>query len=195
MRSAQTALCRTSAGDAAGLQSRQRLVNRTRLRRRGWIALIGATPAHAMMLLGDVGEVEEVGERAGHRQRFGQRHRRQLERQIVELAVTRLRSRRLRGVADLFDPLVERLSLLMAERLAQQGSQQAYVVAQRLVRIVGVKCGITCGRGRRVDELVHDGAASRRSSLGYCRAKEIRLSCGWSVPRAADQRLRHRSRQ
>ncbi len=51
------------------------------------VAQVGAAPAHAMMLLGDVGEVEEVREGAGDRQRVVHGHARQLVGQHAEVGV------------------------------------------------------------------------------------------------------------
>jgi hypothetical protein len=91
-----------------------------------------------MMLFGDVREVQEVRERPRDRQRFGDRHGRQLEREIVEGSSSATgRPRRLGRAAHLLDALVERGTLLMTERLSQERPQQSDVIAERLVEIVG----------------------------------------------------------
>ena len=91
------------------------------------------------MLFGDVGEVQEVREAARHGQRRLDRHRPQLVGQ-------RARSRRppvpvLRALgerADPLDPLEVRDALVAAQRFAEQLAEQPDVVAERLVRIVGL---------------------------------------------------------
>ena len=59
-------------------QARERVRARAALRRSARVAQVGAAAAHAMVLLGDVGEVEEVREGAGNRQRVLHVHPRQL---------------------------------------------------------------------------------------------------------------------
>ena len=131
------------ARHARPLQPRQRLVDRSRLRRCGRIALVGTTSSYAMVLFGDIGEIQEVRESPRNRERLSERHGRQLVRQLVErLTPLTGRSSRLCRIANLLDPLVECVSCLMTERLPQQGPEQPHVVAQRLVRIVT--------RGRRL---------------------------------------------
>ena len=69
--------------DAAGDQPRERLFARRRLRAGSRIALVVAPPPHAMVLLGDVGQRQEVGERP----RDGQRR---LHRQVPQHAGERV---------------------------------------------------------------------------------------------------------
>ena len=132
MRRLQTAWCRASARDAARQQPRQRLLDRRRLRPGPRIALIGAAPPHAVMLLGDVGEVQEVGEAARDRQRRLDRHGAQLGGQRLEaVSESPPTARALGQRPDALDALEERLPLLPPQRLAEQLAEQPHVVAQR----------------------------------------------------------------
>ena len=150
------------------------------------------------------------------------RHRRQLERQIVErglplrlaaradFAALRTRSTRSKSASPSCD-----------ERLAQQRAEQPDVVAQRLVRIVRRRRSLGFDwrmRRRRIDELVHDLVPPRRGAVASTEVheepeyqdrlsgeREFRLVLiGWSSSSAAyplsrvepvELRLRHRRRQ
>ena len=59
---------------ASGQQAPERVLAGAALRRGARVALVGAAAADAVVLLGDVGEIQEVRERARHRQRFVDRH-------------------------------------------------------------------------------------------------------------------------
>ena len=141
-------------------QPRERFIDGSGLRRGGRIALIGAPASHAVVLLRDVREVQEVRERPGDRQGLGNGHRRQFERQLVQgsLPLTRPSSR-FRSVAHPLDALEEGVPLLVAQRLAEQRAEQPHVIPQRLVRIVRRmrRLGFDWRMSRRrIGELVHD---------------------------------------
>ena len=122
--------------DPARQQTRQCFLDRPRLGTRARITLIRAAPAHAVMLFGDVCEIQEVREAARDRQRGLDRHRAQLVRQRLE-PVRRRHARAFGERAHAFHPLEQRLSLLAAQRLAQQFAEQPDVVAQRPMRVDG----------------------------------------------------------
>ena len=55
-----------------------------------------------------------------------------------------------RGLADVLDELEGLLALLFAHRVAEDAAEQADVVAQRLVLVVGLGAGVGLGgSGRR----------------------------------------------
>ncbi len=122
------------ARHAARQQPRQRLFDRGRLRTGARIALIRPAPANAMMLFGDVGEVQEVREAARDRQRRFDRHRPQLAGERLE-PVRRRHAGPLGERAHALHALEERLPFLPAQRLAEQFAEQTHVVAQRPVRV------------------------------------------------------------
>ena len=130
----QTARCRASGDTPPESRRRQRFFDRRRLRTRARVTLVGAAPAHAMMLLGDVGQVQEMREAARDRQRRLDRHGAQLAGERFE-AVRRRHPRPLGERAHALDALEERLPFLAAQRLAEQFAEQAHVVAQRPVRV------------------------------------------------------------
>ena len=133
----QTARCRASGDDAAREQAWQCFFNRRRLRARARVTLVGAAPAHAVVLLGDVGQVQEMREAARDRQRRLDRHGAQLAGERLE-AIRRRYPRPLGERAHALDALEERLPFLPAQRLAQQFAEQAHVVSQGAVRVVRV---------------------------------------------------------
>ena len=83
MRSARIAACSRS-GTGLGGQPRQRVFDRVGLRTGVRIALVRPAAADAMVLLGDVRQVQELREGARDRQRRVHRHGRQLLGQLVE---------------------------------------------------------------------------------------------------------------
>ena len=87
-----------------------------------------------MMLLGDVGEVQEVREAARDRQRRLDRHRPQLGGERLE-PVRRRHAGPLGERPHALHALEERLSFLAPQRLAEQFAEQTHVVAQRPVRV------------------------------------------------------------
>ena len=88
------------------------------------------------MLLGDVGQREEVRERPGD---WHGRRNRQVAEPVGELfegdRIAGVRA--LRECADCLHALEQRLALAGAKRVAEQLAQQAHILAQRLMRIVG----------------------------------------------------------
>ena len=118
-------------------QTRERFIDGSGLRGGGRIPQIGAPAAHAVVLLRDVREVQEVREGSRDRQGLRNGHRRQVERQLVERGLPLpWPSSRFRRVAHPLDALEQRVAFLVTQRLAQQRAEQPDVVAQRLVRIV-----------------------------------------------------------
>ena len=122
--------------DAVRQQRRERVLERGALRRRLRIALVLAAPADAVVLLGDVGQVQEVRERAGDRQRLVQRHPAEEVREGAERGgITR--PPLLRQGAHALHALEDAIARLLADRVAQQAAQVADVPAEARVRISG----------------------------------------------------------
>ena len=120
---------------ATGPQPGKRLVARASLGSGGGIALVRPAAADAVVLLGDVGEMKEVGEGAGDRQRRGHRHARQFVGQPVEVLV-RARVCPLRQRAHPLHRLEEIIPFERAKGLPQQLAKTPHVFAQGFVRIV-----------------------------------------------------------
>ena len=102
------------------------------------IAQVGAAPADAVVLLGDVGQVEEMREGARQRDRGIDRQAGQHRRQLAEVAVG-ARARALGQRAHVLDALEDRLARVRPQRLAEQLAEQPDILPQRLVRIVHVR--------------------------------------------------------
>ncbi len=115
-------------------QARQRFLDRGRLGSRARVALIGAAAAHAVVLLGDVGQVEEVRKAPRNRERRLDRHRAELAGQCFE-SIRRRHACAFGERAHALDALEERLAFLPAQRLAQQFAEQAHVVAEGAMRV------------------------------------------------------------
>jgi hypothetical protein len=92
-----------------------------------------AAAMHPMVLLGDVGQREEMRERAGDRQRRRDRHVAQQPVDVLELAVERARP--LGGLPHLLDLFENLVPFVMAQHTSEHLPEQAHVVSQRLVRI------------------------------------------------------------
>ena len=88
-----------------------------------------------MVLLGDVGEVEEVREAPRDRERRLDGHRTELGGQRLE-SVRRRHARALGKRAHAFHPLEEWLALLPAQRFPKELAEQPDVVAQGAMRVV-----------------------------------------------------------
>lgn len=131
--------------DASREKPRKRLRARATLRRCAAVMLVGASPPDTVVLLSNVGEVKEVGERTCDRQRSIHRQPRKLGRKHFEV-LHPLGSRMLRQRPDTFDGAEQVVALDRPKRCAQQLAQQAHVVAQRLVRIVCHVSEITRGK-------------------------------------------------
>ena len=91
------------------------------------------------MLLGHVRKVEEMCERPGDRHGSLERHARQFGAQRVEVSslvgAARIAPAGLGERPHGLDSIEECLSFLAPQRLAQQLTEKAHVVANRLVRI------------------------------------------------------------
>ena len=115
-------------------QPAERLLARAALRRQVRRLLVGAAAADPVVLLGDVGEVQELREGARHRQDLVHRHPAELGRQRVEGAGVA----RAAGLGEGADALHQGEALLpfpRADRLPEQLAEQPDVVAQGLVGI------------------------------------------------------------
>jgi len=110
------------------LEPRERIVER--FPRHALVELVRTEPAHAMVLLGDVCELEVEGEGAQHA-------RLPLERQrldgFLDLLVRRAGARRARERAHPLDVLEQRLALLLDEDAPEQVAEQADVTAERCI--------------------------------------------------------------
>jgi len=132
-----------------GLEALEQVGKHAGLERRG---LPGTAAANLVVLLGDVGQVEELVERTGHRQQF-----------VLIEAVQRLGQqlrallgpapRRLGTLADAFDLVEEQIAVLRTDGVAEQFSQQVYVVAQA-----------------RIDDFRHDPVPSASAAEQASRA-------------------------
>ncbi len=105
------------------------------MRQTGGISLIVATPADAVMLFGNVGEIEEVRERPGDRQCGVQRQVGQIIGEVSEGVLIAVTSG-LCHCADVLDDLIDRFTFERAKGLAEQLAQQPDVIAKRFMRIV-----------------------------------------------------------
>ena len=114
-------------------QSRERLGGGAALRLPVRIARMVAAAMHAVVLLGDVGQRQEMRERAGDGQRRCDRHVAQQPVDVLELAVERARP--LGGLAHLLDLLEDLVPFVMPQHAPEHLPEQAHVVSQRLVRI------------------------------------------------------------
>ncbi len=134
--------------DAAGNQSPERLVAGSDLWRRIWRAKIRPPATDPVMLLGDIGEIEELRERARDGKGFLDGHLLEQPRQRGEVGVAAA-SRFLRQRADALDPIERRLAFLSPKRFPQQLPKQAHVVSQGFGQLVAhVLSSLTdCGCG------------------------------------------------
>jgi hypothetical protein len=85
-----------------------------------------------LVLLGDVGQVEELVERPRHRQQFVFA---QLVEAGAEFGVHRATAIGLGALADLLDLVEKRLAVLVANGVAQQLTQQVNILAQACIDI------------------------------------------------------------
>ena len=121
----------------------------------------GAQLARAVQLLGGVGELEVLGERAAERDRGARVQPGEQVRDLRSAALGRLA----RQPADLLDQLQQLRPAVVGEGLAEHGRQPADVGAQRLV------LGLGDDPGR-----VGDGVGVRRPR--WCGAQQRRLAHG-----------------
>ncbi len=121
---------------AAGYQARKGLLARRRLRAGCRIALIVSPPPHAMVLLGDIRQRKEVGERSRDGQCSFHRQVPQDARERADI-VSLTRSSILRQRSHALDRVEERLSLAQPQRVAEQFAQHPHIVPQRRVWIHG----------------------------------------------------------
>src|SRR5690606_11029793 len=91
--------------------------------------LIGPTAPHAMMLLGDIGQVEKMIEGAGHGQQLVVA---QPAEGLLQLSgsISRAESRGLGALANSLDLLEENLAVLRADGVAQQLAEKMNILAQ-----------------------------------------------------------------
>ncbi len=131
------------AVEAGRARAGERVAHRARPRR-GAFDHMGAVAADVVLILGDVGEMREIGKRAHDGERL-------LVVQTVEDRGELAARARLvvameadRGLADALDEIEDLAAFLLAHGVAEQAAEQADVVAQRLV-LFGV------GAKRRID--------------------------------------------
>ncbi|MCY1300307.1 hypothetical protein D9M70_498680 [compost metagenome] len=132
-------LLRTVAG---GQQALQQVAEHAVFERPG---LRGGAPADAVVLLGDIGQVEELIEGAGHRQQFVVA---EPVEGLVELALAlgRALARRLGALADALDLVEEGLAQLGADGVAEQLAEQVDILAQARVDFGHFRASIAiCG--------------------------------------------------
>jgi hypothetical protein len=117
-----------AAAGAARVQRRYCVRQRSRP-----VGPVGRLSPHQMSVLGDVGQMREITERANDRDGV-------VARQPAQQGVEALRRCRIlvapkaqRGLAYFLDRLVQRVALVRAQHLAEQLAQQADVVPQRLI--------------------------------------------------------------
>ena len=120
--------------DAAREQPREGFLARSALRRGRGIAQVRPSPAHAVVLLGDVGQRQEMGKgaRDGDRRFDGQCP--QKLRQRVQVAIA-ARPAALRQCAYALDDIEERRVLTQLERLSKKSAEQSHVVSKPFVGV------------------------------------------------------------
>src|SRR5690606_18611732 len=150
--------------DAGAYQPAERLVEGSDLRRGVPVALVGAAAADPVVLLRDVGEVEEVRERARERLRLGDRHLLEDTRERPEVGLA-ARARLLRERPYPLDQIEDRLAFLPAQRLAQQIAQEPDVFAQSLWQLhqrISLLHALTGRPNRRLAGATRRAAAQER---------------------------------
>ncbi len=99
---------------------------------------VGARAAYVMLILGDIGQMREIAEGAddldGRQARQAGQYRIQLGARGLVLVPVEAD----RGLADAFDKLENRLTLLRPHRVAEQTPQQANVIPERKVFIAAL---------------------------------------------------------
>src|SRR5262249_22647949 len=128
-------------------QARQRLLERTRLWPAPRIALMGAAPADAVVLLGHVGQLEKMRKGSRDRHCGVERHGRELSSKVTEGA-RRLGpiapARRLCRGAHTLNASKQIGAFLADEGLAEQAAQQADIIAERLVSVFSEHAAPRC---------------------------------------------------
>ena len=153
------------AVDAFGTDARQRVGQAAPLRRRTG-QRVRAAPAVLVDILGEVGEVREIAERADDVERLPDRQR--IE-QRLELGPHGVRvaapgpAKPHRGAANCLDAVEAVLPRLFAQHVAEHATEQPGVVLERLVLVGG---GVHWAREER------DGG-DRQSIVAICAARRI----------------------
>ncbi len=139
-----------------------------------------AQAAHAMHLLGDVGQVEISRECAHQRRRRVDRQSGEQVANLVARRVPRLGGRRLlaqlRQRADPFDEVEQRLTLLPHKGFAQQHAHPAHVCAQRRVVRLGGQV-VDVGQRRHAAGVSHAVNSSAESMLTWMRVMRDGVAC------------------
>ena len=118
--------------------------------RRGAGRHMGAIAADVMLVLGDVGQMREIAEGPHDRERLVGRQAVEGRFELAPGAGLVVAMEADRGLADVLDEPEGLLALLLAHRVAENAAEQADVVAQRLVLVVGLGAGVGLGgSGRR----------------------------------------------
>ena len=101
-----------------------------------------AAATHAVVLLGDIGEVQKVCEGTGDRQRRFNWHLPEESAEPIEVVVSVPRT--LRQRTNVLDALIETVAAVLLERPSEQLAEQPDVFAQRLM---GIRARLLCGNG------------------------------------------------
>ena len=101
------------------------------------LAVVDRAPAQVMAVLGDVGEVREVAERADDVHRTVAAQAREQPVEIAAGAGVALQPIGDGELADLLDPLERRFAFLLAQHVSEDAAEEANVVDQRLVLLRG----------------------------------------------------------
>ncbi|MCY1431871.1 hypothetical protein D9M71_478480 [compost metagenome] len=101
------------------------------------LGLVRPASAHAVVLLGDVGQVEELVERAGHRQQLRVVQRAEVFRQLPAPFRAAL-ARRLSALAHALDLVEERVAHLPGDGLPEQFTQLVNLLAQACIDCHGI---------------------------------------------------------
>ncbi|MPM74813.1 hypothetical protein SDC9_121802 [bioreactor metagenome] len=127
--------------NARPTQTRQRHLDAALLRAAR--AFVHGAAADVVAVFGQIGQVTEIGERANHAHRLVARQAlEQLLERLVRFLVG-ISAEGNRQLADLFDQVIGRHALLLADHIAQDAAQQPDVLDERqiLVSLAGGGCG------------------------------------------------------
>ena len=110
-------------------------------------ALVDRTPSDVVPVLGEVGQVAEIGEGADHADRLVAA---QAGEQLLECVVGLLVGMATKGhrqLADLFDQFEGVSAVLVADHVAQDAAQQADILHKGALVLAGALRGLVAGTG------------------------------------------------